>query len=485
MAPQHQIVIVGAGFGGIGAAVRLAEAGVTDVLILDKADRVGGTWRENTYPGAACDVPSHLYSYSWAQPRWSRRYSTQPEILAYLEEVVRHHHLGPRLRLGTPVEAAAWNEDEAQWELTVAGGEMVTAHVLVSAVGQLNRPAWPDIPGRESFAGATWHSAQWDHETDLTGKRVAAIGTGASAIQFVPEVAQHAAQLSVFQRSAPYVLPKADRRYQGLEKGLFTALPALRRVDRLRIFLTGELLTAGYVRPDRAGRVVDMWRSALDEAVTDPDLKARCLPDYQVGCKRIGFSNDWYPTLQRPNVELVTDPIAAITPTAVVTADGRERPADVLIYGTGFKSTEFLMPMSVTGRGGLDLHQSWKGGAEAFLGVSVAGFPNFFLLYGPNTNLGANSIIYMLESQIRYVVAAVQELARQRLAWLDVRPDVQAAYNRWVDAESRETTYGSGCHSWYVTPSGRNTNNWPTYTFRYRRRLRHLDLLDFDVQPAA
>lgn len=495
MGADYEVAVIGAGFGGIGMATRLAAMGVDNFVILEKSDRLGGTWRDNTYPGAACDVPSHLYSFSWDQPAWRRRYSPQADILAYLEGVVRSRGLRPHLQLGSAVDEVAWNDDAARWELTVsgtppgpggAGGgarRRLSARVVVAAVGQLNRPSWPDVPGRETFAGPSWHSARWDHGVDLRDRTVAAVGTGASAIQYVPEVAKVAERLCVFQRSAPYVLPKKDGEYEGASRWLYSLHPGLRRADRLRIFVYGELLTSGYLNPARAGLVTKRWRKFLDQSVEAPELKAKCLPDYQVGCKRIGFSNDWYKALGRSNVELVTEPIEEIRPEGVVTSGGVVRRADVLIWGTGFKSTEFLAPMKVTGRGGRDLHAEWRAGAEAFLGVAVANFPNFFVLYGPNTNLGANSIIYMLESQIEYVAQAIEAL-RGDLAWLEVRGEVQGEFARWVDAAGRPTTYRSGCRSWYTTESGRNTNNWPDFTFRYRRRLAHLDLLDYQVQPA-
>lgn len=482
MGADFEVAVIGAGFAGIGMATRLKQMGIERFAVFEKAGRVGGTWRDNTYPGAACDVPSHLYSFSWALPAWRRRYSTQADILSYLEGLVNAGGLSGHLRLDTPVASATWDGAAARWVLATAGGE-VTARTVVSGVGQLNRPAWPDIPGRESFAGASWHSARWDHENDLRGKAVAVIGTGASAIQFVPEVAKVAVRLHVFQRSAPYVLPKRDSEYQGLEKEGYSRLIALRRADRLRIFVLGELLTAGYLNQQRAGQVLKQWRRHLDSSISDPGLKAKCIPDYQVGCKRIGFSNDWYPALSRPNVELVTEPITRITPDGVITAGGTLRSVDVIIYGTGFKSTEFLAPMTVKGAGGRELPGEWSGGAEAFLGVAVAHFPNFFMLYGPNTNLGANSIIYMLESQISYVAQAVAAL--RHAGSMQVRPEVQKEFVRWVQEASRRTTYSSGCHSWYTTVAGRNTNNWPDYTFRYRRRLARLDLRDYRLRPPA
>ncbi|MDQ6838014.1 MAG: NAD(P)/FAD-dependent oxidoreductase [Actinomycetota bacterium] len=480
---DHRVVVIGAGFAGIGMAIQLMGRGHDDLVILERSDRIGGVWRENTYPGAACDVPSHLYSYSFSQPVWSRRYSRQPEILAYLQDQVDRYGLGAHLRLGAGVECATWEADAAHWELALSDGSTLTASMVVSAVGQLTRPVLPDIPGRDLFTGASWHSAQWDHTQDLTAKRVAVIGTGTSAMQFVPEIAKQAQRVHVFQRSAPYVLPKIDHRYDGLT-GAWHRVPLLARLDRLRIFLYGEMLTSAYVASDRmADYVTNQWRDHLSEQIDDPDLRAKAMPDYKVGCKRIGFSNDWYPALASDHVELVTDRVTAITAAGITSADGTERPVDVIIYGTGFGATEFLQPMEIIGRHGRNLQETWSAGAQAFAGVAVAGFPNFFMLYGPNSNLGANSVIYMLETQMAYVCEALAALDRDRLAWIDVRADVQAADNRWLDATSERTTYKSGCHSWYTTASGRNTNNWPTFTYRYRHKLRHLDLADFDVSP--
>jgi cation diffusion facilitator CzcD-associated flavoprotein CzcO len=311
------------------------------------------------------------------------------------------------------------------------------------------------------------------------------VGTGASAIQFVPEIARQAARVHVFQRSAPYVVPKPDRPYGPVERRLYETVPLLRRADRLRIYLLGELLGAALVgSPGLRKNLEARWRAFMESQVEDEELRARCTPDYVVGCKRILFSNDWYPTLQLPSVELVTDPIAAITGTGVATADGVHREVDAIVYGTGFQATGFLQPMRVTGVGGRDLHETWRNGAEAYRGVTVAGFPNFFMLYGPNTNLGSNSIIFMLEAQIGYVARALAAMRRRRLEWVDVRDDVQAGFNRWVEALSSRTVWETGCRSWYTT-AGRNTNNWPTYPFRYRRQLRRFDLRDYRVSRSA
>jgi cation diffusion facilitator CzcD-associated flavoprotein CzcO len=478
----YRVVIIGAGFGGIGMAIALEQAGIEDFVVLDRAADLGGTWRDNSYPGLTCDIPSMLYSFSFRPWAWSRRYPARDEILAYLHALVAEHGLGPRLRLGRGVETAEFDEHRAVWNLTLSDGEVLQASAVVCAVGQLGRPVLPEIPGRDQFAGPSWHSARWNHDVDLAGRRVAVVGTGASAIQFVPEIAKVTSHVDVYQRTPPYVLPKPDRPYRDVEQTLFDRVPAVRKAERLRIFLYGELLTSGFVlSPKILAAPMAMWRRQL-RVISDPELRARCVPDYVMGCKRVVFSNDWYPALVRPDVELITDPIERIVSDGVVTADGTARPADVIIYGTGFQATQFLTPMQVSGRGGERLHEAWQGGAQAYLGITVSGFPNFFMLYGPNTNLGGNSILYMLEGQIGYVLGALQALQANRLAWLDVRPDVQEEFNAWVQSASRATVWETGCHSWYTT-DGRNINNWPDHTFLYRRRVRRFDLSAYRVMP--
>ena len=481
---SYRVVVVGAGFGGIGMAIALQHAGIADFLILDKGNGPGGTWRDNTYPGAACDVPAHLYSFSFRPGRWSGRFPPQCEILAYLCDLAEEHGLGPHFRFGSGVTTCEFDERRAIWQLTLGNGDRIEASAIVSAVGQLNRPALPAITGRDDFTGPSWHSARWDHGVDLTGRRVAVVGTGASAIQFVPEVAKAAAQVDVYQRTPPYVLPKTHRLYRPREQALYDFFPMLRKADRLRVFLYGELLTSGFVlSPRLLAGPMQLWRRQLRTQVTDPGLRAKCIPDYVMGCKRVLFSNDWYPALGRPNVDLVTEPIERIAAGGVVTADGTLRPADVIIYGTGFQTLDFLAPMRVTGLRGRRLDQAWHAGAEAYLGISVAGFPNFFMLYGPNTNLGGNSILYMLEGQIGYVTGALRALEAGGLDWIDVRPEVQQAFSAWVAASSRSSVWESGCHSWYTTASGRNTNNWPDHTFLYRHRVRRFDLGTYRGMP--
>ena len=481
---SYRVVVIGAGFGGIGMAIALKQAGIEDFVVLDRADDLGGTWRDNSYPGLTCDIPSHLYSFSFQPWRWSRRFPPREEILAYLDALVVERGLGTHLRFGCGVAAAEFDEHRAVWNLTLDDGGTLQAATVVCSVGQLGRPALPDIAGRDGFAGPSWHSARWNHDVGLAGRRVAVVGTGASAIQFVPEIAKVAGHVDVYQRSAPYVLPKADRPYHDAEQALYDRVPVVRKADRLRIFLYGELLTSGFVlSPKLLAGPMQLWRRQLRSQIADPELRARCIPDYVMGCKRVVFSNDWYPALARPDVELVTDRIERIVPDGVVTADGTSRTADVIIYGTGFKAVEFLAPMLVSGLGGRRLQQAWQDGPQAYLGVTVSGFPNFFMLYGPNTNLGGNSIIYMLEGQIGYVLGAIQALEAERLAWLDVRPEVQDAFNSWVQSASRTSVWESGCHSWYTTASGRNTNNWPDHTFMYRYRIRRFDLAAYRVMP--
>ncbi|HEX9064112.1 MAG TPA: NAD(P)/FAD-dependent oxidoreductase [Streptosporangiaceae bacterium] len=482
--PSYRVVIVGAGFGGIGMGIALRRAGIDDVLIVDQAAELGGIWRDNTYPGLACDVPANLYSYSFRPWNWSRRFPPRQEILDYLRTLATENGLPERLRLGAGVSSAEFDAQAAEWTLTLTSGETLTAGSVVCAVGQLGRPAYPDIAGRDEFAGPSWHSGHWNHDVELAGKRIAVIGTGASAIQFVPEIAKTASHVDVYQRSAPYVIPKADRAYKPFEHTLFGRFPAAQKADRARVFLYGELLTSGFVLSPRllAGPMM-LWRRQLEAQISDPELREKCVPDYVMGCKRVLFSNDWYPALARSDVDLITEPVDRILADGIRTADGQLRPADVLIYGTGFTATEFLPALSVTGRDGRELHDAWRDRAEAYLGITVAGFPNFFLLYGPNTNLGGNSIIYMLEGQISYALAAIEALGQQDLAWLDVRPDVQRRFIDWVDEASRTTVWESGCHSWYTTDDGRNATNWPDHTFRYRQRVRHFDLGCYRVMP--
>lgn len=479
-----RIVIIGSGFGGLGMAIRLKRAGIDDFVILEKAGEVGGTWRDNSYPGAACDVPSHLYSYSFERKfDWSRKFAPQAEILDYLRHCARKYALLPHIRFDTEVRAAHFDEAAKRWELTTAAGEPLSAQILITACGQLNRPAYPELPGMERFQGKAFHSARWDHDYDLTGKQVAVIGTGASAIQFVPRIAAQVAQLTLFQRSAPYVLPKPDRPYPRWEQRLLARVPLLHDLSRAKIYSLYETRVFGFALFTSIMRFIRWrWARYLQHSVADPVLRQKLVPDYPVGCKRILLANDYYPALTRPNVEVVTEGIREVRERSVIDAAGREHAVDAIIYGTGFKATEFLAPMTITGRNGQDLDAAWRDGAEAYLGITVAGFPNLFMLYGPNTNLGHSSIVYMLESQIGYVMQCLAALEQQQLDWLEVRPETQSAFNRKVQRQIRRSVWDQGCQSWYKTESGKQTNNWPGFTFVYRFLTRRLDLSDYSQQ---
>jgi cation diffusion facilitator CzcD-associated flavoprotein CzcO len=482
-----RIAIVGGGFSGVGMGIALRRAGIDSFTILEREERIGGVWRDNTYPGAACDVPSHLYSYSFEpNHEWSRRFSPQAEILAYLERCAERHDLGENVRLGTEVTAARFDDRHARWSLETAAGETIEAAALVTACGQLSRPVEPRIAGLERFQGPWFHSARWDHDVDLTGKRVAVVGTGASAIQLVPTIAPRVERLSVFQRSAPYVIPKPDRPYRSWQRGLFRRLPQAQALNRLYVWLLFETFIAGFTGSRRVmGLARRRFERQLREQVPDPELRRALTPDYEMGCKRILISSDYYSALVRPNVELVTTPIRELTASGVLDEAGQEREVDAIIFATGFAATDFLAPIEIRGLGGRDLNDAWRNGAEAYLGLTVSGFPNLLLLYGPNTNLGSGSIIYMLESQITYAVDAIRALSRTGASYFDVREDVQARFNRQLERRLASTVWQSGCGSWYVNEAGRNTNNWPGFMTEYRRRTRRLDLSDYRLASAA
>ena len=475
------IIIIGSGFGGLGMAIQLKKAGFHQFTILEKAGSVGGTWRDNTYPGAACDVQSHLYSYSF-EPRhdWPRKFSPQKEILKYMEHCVRKYGLQEHLRFDSEVSEAAFDSHSNQWTVTLADGERLQSHVLITATGQLNQPAWPDIAGMEQFAGKLFHSARWDHDYDLTDKRVAVIGTGASAIQFVPEIAPGVKSLTLFQRSAAWVLPKPDRRFTNLEQRLFRSVPAWDRIYRAMIYWKNESRALAFTR---FNSLLELFaRQARQEArkhVTDPEKLKHIIPDYQIGCKRILISNDWYPAINRPNVSLVTCGIDRIDRDGILDRNGKHHRADAIIFGTGFRASEFLSPMKITGRSGVTLNQAWKDGAVAYKGITVSGFPNLFMLYGPNTNLAHNSIVYMLESQFRYLVSALNTLKNHPGAAMDVRRERQDSFASVIQGGLRGSVWDSGCSSWYLDANGRNTVNWPGFTFSYRLATRQVDSSDY------
>ncbi len=478
-----RVAILGAGASGLCMAIALKRAGIDSFTIFEKSDGVGGTWRDNTYPGAGCDVPSHLYSFSFAPKHdWSRIYSPQPEILAYFEDCARKFGLLPHCRFRTELESATFDEEAGLWRLRTTDGERIAAELLVSGVGQLNRPFYPKLPGLENFRGKTFHSARWDHGYDLAGKRVAVIGNGASALQFIPHVAEVAGHLSVFQRSNNWITPRGDRPYTEREKRWFRRSKAFRLLHRGLIYFLLEKNFFAFRPGTLMARLMERSaRKHLATQVADPALREKLTPDYPIGCKRILIGDDYYPALQRDNVEVVTEAIERVTEDGIVTADGREHPVDAIVYGTGFVTTSFLAPLEITGRGGVALEDAWKEGAEAYLGVAVAGFPNFFLLYGPNTNLGHNSIIFMIECQVRYVMACVEALRKRRLRWLDVKPSAMAEFNRELRRELDKSVWATGCTSWYKTDGGKITNNWSDFTLRYWWRTRRPKLAAFET----
>jgi cation diffusion facilitator CzcD-associated flavoprotein CzcO len=484
--PEQQaplrVLIIGSGFAGLGLAMRLRKQGENDFLILEKGSEPGGTWRDNNYPGAACDVPSHLYSFSF-EPKtdWSRRYAPQAEIFAYVRQCIERHDLAPRIRCNSEVAEAWFDEPAALWRVTTTDGTEFSARALVSACGQLNRPLYPKITGLERFAGASFHSACWRHDIDLTGKRVAVIGTGASAIQFVPQIAAKASKLHLFQRTPAYVLPKADRPYNRFELALMQRWPWTQKLDRAWQYLFHEARgVAFFLLPVLMKPYRQLFLRHIAREVADPVLRKKLTPDYPLGCKRILISNDYYPALVQPQVEVVDEAIREVSERGVVTADGVERQVDVLIYGTGFAASDFLAPMQIRGLGGQGLNQAWQDGAEAYKGISVAGFPNLFILYGPNTNLGHNSIIYMLESQFPYVLDCLAKLD-EGVRYLDVRQPVQAQWNRRVQHDIEHSVWEQGCSSWYKNAAGKHTNNWSGFTFSYRRHTRRPQWSDYDL----
>jgi cation diffusion facilitator CzcD-associated flavoprotein CzcO len=478
--PSHvRVLVVGAGFSGLAAAIKMREAGIDDYLVIDKGEDVGGTWRDNTYPGAACDVPSQLYSFSFAlNPDWSQTYSPQPEIQAYLERVAEEYAVLDHFRFRTALEDAHWDADTNAWTVTTSAG-IVTADVLVMATGALSEPRLPDIDGIDSFAGEVFHSAQWDHDVDLAGKSIAVIGTGASAIQIVPELAKVAARLDVYQRTAPWVLPRAQRPYTRPERFAFKHVPGLQRAARTGLYWLMEALVGPPLHTDpRLGVVLDrVARGHIAARVKDPELRAKVTPDFRIGCKRILFSNDWYPALTRDHVDLVTDPISKVTPRGVVTEDGTEREVDVLVVATGFHTTDLPIAGHVTGRDGRTMAAYFaEHGMQAYKGATVEEFPNLFFVVGPNTGLGHSSMVLMIESQVRYLVGALETMSRDGLATVEPRPEAQQAWNADVQHAMRRTVWSTGgCSSWYLDEHGRNTTLWPGTTFRFRRALRSFD----------
>ncbi|HXP31094.1 MAG TPA: NAD(P)/FAD-dependent oxidoreductase [Stellaceae bacterium] len=472
------IAIIGTGFGGIGMAIRLKQAGIESFAIYSKADDIGGVWHVNTYPGAACDVASCLYSFSFERDfDWQRTHGTQPEIATYLKRCAAKYGLGSHIHFGTEIASASFDADAALWRLVATDSRRFEAQIVVSACGLFNQPAYPEIEGAAAFRGMVFHSARWNHAFDPDGKRVAVIGTGCSAAQFVPEIVDRTERLVAFIRTPQYVVPKAEKVYSPDERQTYARFPLLRRWERLKTYVSFERRFAAQVDEDVRKTAEQGALAFLAREVTDPAKRAKLTPPYRLGCKRLIQSNTYLRALDLPKVEIVSDAIARIVPKGIVTADGALREVDAIIYGTGFKPTEYLSPMHVAGLGGRELNDAWRDGAEAYLGITVSGFPNFFMIYGPNTNT-INSIVVMIEGQISYILKCIRRLAGARARYMDVRASVQARFNEELRRLLSATVWGSGCRAYFVNANGRVVTQWPRPSRVYRwltRRVRRSD----------
>ncbi len=482
---NERAIIIGAGFSGLCLAYHLGKQGIP-YTVLEKGSDVGGTWRENTYPGAACDIASMSYCFSFAQKSdWTRKWSSQPEILEYIRGCVDDLGIREHIRFDCEVVSAEFDEGRGLWTVRTADGEELEAKVLASGVGQLHRPATPNIAGAADFEGPMFHSARWDHGVDLTGKTVAVIGNAASAIQFIPQIAKTAARLKVFQRSANWMLKRNDRAYTDVEKARFARYPLLAKLYRYRIWFENEckfpVFAGNKIGQDLFHRLAEKH---LDEKISDPELRRLLTPDYPIGAKRILISDDYYDALNRDNVELIAAGIDRITPDALVTSSGEKHEVDVIVFATGFATTEFLVPMKITGRNGVRLEEKWKDGAEAYLGISVSGFPNFFMMYGPNTNLGHNSIIFMIECQVAYIMDCIRRLRAGGSSWLDLSEAAQREYNRELQETLAGRIWSRVGSSWYKNAAGKITNNWSGSTIEYWWRTRRADMKNYTLMRA-
>lgn len=474
--PHVDVAIIGTGFAGLCMAIQLQNAGQTDFVLIERGQDVGGTWRDNQYPGAACDVPSHLYSFSFEpNTEWSRKYPTQPELYSYLRGVADKHGLRPKIRFNANLESAEYDEAAQRWTVRTSSG-VLTARIVVSGSGGLAEPKLPDIPGVERFKGDRFHSSQWNHEIDLTGKRVAVIGTGASAIQFVPEIAAKVGRLDLYQRTPNWIIPRPDRAYSGIEKTLFKKLPITRLLHRSVIYWGHEARVVGLVlNPAFMALFQKIAERHIRKQVADPVLRAQVTPDYTIGCKRILISNDWYPAIARDNVDVISDGIREIKAHSVVTADGTEREIDVLIFATGFYATENPIADVIKGQHGQSLAEAWVDGEEAFLGVQVKHFPNLFFLVGPNSGLGHSSMVFMIEAQVRYVMEVLNLMQAKQATTVDIRPEIQDGFNARLQQRLRGSIWATGCQSWYQHRSGKITALWPGFTWEYWLKTRKIN----------
>jgi cation diffusion facilitator CzcD-associated flavoprotein CzcO len=472
----HEVVIVGAGFGGLGMAIRLKQEGIEDFVLIERDSEVGGTWWANSYPGCQCDIPSNLYSFSFARHDWDRAYPMRDQILDYLRGCARRFDVLRHTRLGCELLSATWLAEQQRWELETSGGRLA-ARVLVAAPGLLSEPSTPALPGLERFEGNAFHTARWDHGDDLGGKRVALLGSGATAVQVVPNIQPRLTKLHLFQRTPPWVVPHLDHPIRPRLRELYRRVPALQRLSRAGIYALRETFVPGITRDQRFLRgQAALARMHLRRQVPDPELRRRLTPDYHIFCKRIILSNEWYPAIQAPNVDIVSSGVREVREHSVVDNDGVEREIDTLIFATGFRPAELPISERVRGRDGRSLAEVWGRSPQAYLGTTVSGFPNLLLLYGPNLNLGHSSIVYMLESQTNYALGALSTMHDRGAAEFEVRAEVQDAYNEEIQERLARTVWNTGgCASWYFDRTGRNSIQWPGFTFEYRRRTRHFD----------
>jgi len=484
--PHYRVAIAGSGFAGLGMAIELKRSGIEDFIVLERAPALGGTWRENHYPGCGCDVPTPLYSYSFApNPYWSRLYARSEEIRTYLEDCADRFDVRSHLRLDAEVTGAHWDEENARWTILVGGDPALTAGFVVGGFGALNRPEYPDIPGLEDFRGPLYHTAQWDHSVPLAGRRVGVIGTGASSIQVIPQLAKQAEQVTVFQRTPPWVVPKLDRRISRFEQRLYARVPLTQKLLRGLIFTITEGVGVAITRYPWMLKLGEAWgRWHMRRAIRDPELQRQLTPNYRLGCKRILPSNDFYPALARKDVKLETDGIARVEGNRVITRTGTEHELDLLVCGTGFAIEEVFSHLDLRGRGGISLTEAWKKGIEAHRGTTVAGFPNAALLSGPNTGTGSTSQVYMIEAQIHYVLELLRTLEEHRAGTIEVTERAQADYNAWLQQRMQRTVWlTGGCKSWYLSDDGVNRTLYPGPSSEFWRSLRRVKLDEYELGP--
>ena len=483
---RTDMLIVGAGFSGLTMAIEARKHGIRDIAILEKASDIGGTWRENTYPGVACDIPSHLYSMAThLNPDWSRAYAGGAEIQAYLKRICKDEGIYDLCHFGQALKSARW--DGTKWQVVTESGQHWSARILVSAIGALHFPSIPKIPGMDSFPGPQFHSAEWNHNAPLSGKRIAVVGTGASAVQFVPEIAKPAGHVTIFQRSAPYVLPRPDGPIAPWVRRLYRRIPLLPRIRRKMIYALFEYRHRVFRgEPRMVNFAMKMWRTSLEKAIADPDLRQHLTPDYQIGCKRILSSNDWYPALARNNVTVVPHGITRVEGDQIITSDGSRTQADILIWGTGFHVTDVVERLDITGPMDLTLREAWADGMTANLGTAIAGFPNFFMLLGPHTGLGHNSVVLMIEAQVRHIGRVLDQMSREGLQAIMPREDKQAVFEKEMKDRHKDSVWqAGGCASWYQDAQGRNTTLWPGTVSEYEKRMAQSGLEQYQPAPSS